>query len=571
MTTDLETAPPLDFIRARITDDIKKGLNDGQLATRFPPEPNGYLHIGHAKAICLNFGVAAEWPQGHCFLRMDDTNPEKEHMEYVQAIVDDVRWMGFEWVGEVRFASNYFERLYEFAQQLVVAGKAYVCSLSAAEIRRYRGTLTEPGRDSPYRNRNVDDNLDLFHRMRAGEFPNGTHVLRAKIDMASPNLNMRDPTLYRIKHSNHYRAGDEWCIYPMYDFTQCVSDAIEGVTHSLCTLEFQDHRPLYDWVLDELDEDFEPRPRQIEFSRLSLEYAVMSKRILTRLVADGLVAGWNDPRMPTISGLRRRGFTPRSIREFCARIGITKKDHMIEMSALENCIRGDLDQDAPRVMGVLRPVKVVILNYPEGGEEQLVAHNHPNRPELGTREVWFSREIFIEQEDFMENPPKKFFRLSPGREVRLRYAYLIRCEEVVRDVSTGRIEEIRCTYDPGSRGGNAPDGRKVKGTLHWVCARRSLQAEVRLYDRLFNVANPLLADGDLHEHLNPDSLESLQGCRVEAALANPDLETRYQFERQGYFIADGEDSRPDTPVFNRIVTLRDTWARLESERRRRGS
>ncbi len=566
MTIEIKPAAALDFIRARIVNDLEKGLNGGVLATRFPPEPNGYLHIGHAKAICLNFGVAAERDGGRCFLRMDDTNPEKENMEYVRAIIDDVHWLGFRWAGEVRFASDYFSKLYQFAQRLVRCGKAYVCSLSAQEIRDYRGTLTESGRDSPYRTRSVDENLDLFSRMRAGEFADGVHVLRAKIDMHSPNLNMRDPTLYRIKRWAHYRAGDQWCIYPMYDFTQCLSDAIEGVTHSLCTLEFQDHRPLYDWVLDELEEDFQPRPRQIEFSRLSLEYAVMSKRILTRLVSDGHVVGWDDPRMPTISGLRRRGFTAQSIREFCARIGVTKKDHMIEMSALENCIRSDLEPQAPRVMGVLRPLKVVIVNYSADGEEQLDAVNHPNRPEMGKRKIWFSREIYIERDDFLEDPPRKFFRLSPGREVRLRYAYLIRCEEVVKNSVTGDIEEIHCTYDPDSRGGNAPDGRKVKGTVHWVCARRSAAAEIRLYDRLFDVANPLAADGDLYEHINPHSLQTLRGCRVETALAKPDPKTRYQFERQGYFVADAQASTADLPVFNRTVTLRDTWAKLEKGR-----
>ena len=548
---------PVNFIRQIIDEDLVTGKHD-KIITRFPPEPNGYLHIGHAKSICLNFGIAQDY-NGLCSLRFDDTNPDKESMEYVESIKDDVRWLGYDWGERLRHASDYFDQLYEFALKLIKDGKAYVDNLSAEEIRQYRGTLTEPGRDSPYRERSVEENLDLFERMRKGEFEDGEYLLRAKIDMASSNINMRDPALYRIRHTDHQMTGDKWCIYPMYDFTHALSDAIEHVTHSLCTLEFEDHRPLYDWCI----ENVEPpsRPRQIEFSRLALDYTIMSKRLLTRLVDENKVSGWDDPRMPTISGLRRRGFTPHSIRDFCERIGITKKDNTIEMGVLENSIREDLDKNSPRVMGVLKSLRVVIENYPDDKTEQLEAANHPNNPEMGSREIPFAKTIYIEQDDFMEDPPKKFFRLAPGREVRLRYAYLITCKDVIKD-DAGNIIELRCTYDPETRGGKTPDGRKVKGTLHWVSAQHAVDAEIRLYDRLFDVPNPLAdKDSDFMLHLNPDSLQKLTNGKVEPGLAHANARQSYQFERQGYFCLDSKDSTPEALVFNRTVTLRDSWSR----------
>jgi glutaminyl-tRNA synthetase len=554
-------AQPVDFIRAIVDEDVSAGRHGGRVATRFPPEPNGYLHIGHAKSICLNFGVAEE-RGGTCNLRFDDTNPTKEDVEYVDAIKEDVRWLGFEWT-ELLFASDYFERLYQFAVQLIRQGQAYVDSLTADEIRAYRGTLTEPGRNSPYRDRSVDENLDLFARMKAGEFADGQHVLRAKIDMASPNLNMRDPTLYRIRHATHHRTGDVWRIYPMYDFAHPLSDALEGITHSLCTLEFEDHRPLYDWLVGSLiSPDPDKRPQQIEFARLNLNYTVMSKRKLLQLVQQGLVDGWDDPRMPTITGLRRRGYTPESIRAFCARIGVAKKENVIDMAQLEHSVREDLNVRAPRVMAVLRPLKVVLTNYPEGQVEQLDVINNPEDASAGTRVVPFSRVLYIERDDFLEDPPKKFFRLSPGKEVRLRCAYFIKCEEVVKGAN-GEIVELRCTYDPATRGGDSPDGRRVKATLHWVSAQHALQAVVRLYDRLFSVEDPeRVPEGKTFlDQLNPQSLETLRDCPVEPSLGGAAPGTRVQFERLGYFAVD-PDSRPDALVFNRTVSLRDTWKKI---------
>ena len=545
---------PTNFIRQIIDNDLAENKNDGKVVTRFPPEPNGYLHVGHAKSICLNFGIALDY-QGQCRLRFDDTNPEKENAEYVDAIQRDVAWLGFQW-SELRYASDYFEQLYTYALDLIRAGKAYVCSLGADEIRAQRGTLTEAGQESPYRNRSVEENLDLFQRMRAGEFADGEHVLRARIDMASPNLNLRDPVLYRIRHAEHYRTGDQWCIYPMYDYTQCISDALEGVTHSLCTLEFEDHRPLYDWVLEQAQTPC--HPQQIEFSRLNLTYTVMSKRHLSELVLHGQVSGWDDPRMPTVSGMRRRGYPASAIRDFCNRAGITKKDNILELSLLETCVRESLD-NSRRALAVLRPLKVVIDNYPEDQTEELKALNHPNDASLGTRKLPFSRVIYIERDDFMEDPPKKFFRLAPGREVRLRYAYFIRCEEVVKDPLSGEILYLRCSYDPETRGGNAPDGRKVKGTIHWVSAAHAVSAEVRLYDRLFQDPHPG-ADTDLQTSLNPESLERLIDARLEPSLADTSPENRFQFERLGYFCLD-TDSTPEQLVFNRIVSLRDSWAK----------
>jgi len=566
-TNDVQTSTtrPLDFIRTIITEDIKSNKHDGQVVTRFPPEPNGYLHIGHAKSICLNFGVALEF-DGVCYMRFDDTNPLKESMEYVESIKADVRWLGFDWGDRLRHSSDYFDQLYDYAVQLIKMGKAYVDSLSADEIRSHRGTLTEPGKSSPYRNRSVEENLELFERMRAGEFEDGAHVLRAKLDMASPNLNMRDPIIYRIRHMAHQMTGDKWCIYPMYDFTQCLSDSIEGVTHSLCTLEFEDHRPLYDWYLDELAVDC--HPQQIEFSRLSLNYTVMSKRILNELVEQGHVSGWDDPRMPTLVGMRRRGYTPAAIRDFSGRVGITKKTNISELSLLENCVREDLEKNTPRRMCVLRPLRVVIDNYPEDQVEEFDAPNHPNDPTMGTRKVPFSRVLYIEGDDFLEDPPKKFFRLAPGREVRLRYAYFVKCTNVVKDPQTGEVTELRCTYDPDTRGGSAPDGRKVKGTLHWVSAEHALEVEARLYDRLFRNANPASDGTDFKASLNPDSIETLTASRVEPSLARAAPETRYQFERQGYFCVDSADSSEEKLVFNRTVTLRDSWAKIEKEQHR---
>ncbi len=552
---------PLDFIRQIISEDLQSGKHSS-IVTRFPPEPNGYLHIGHAKSICLNFGVAGEYG-GRCHLRFDDTNPDKESSEYVEAIKRDVAWLGFDWGVNLHYASDYFKQLHEFALRLINMGKAYVCHLNNEEMREYRGTLTEPGRESPYRNRSVEENLALFAKMKNGALPEGACVLRAKIDMAAPNIIMRDPVLYRILHSHHHRSGDQWCIYPMYDFTHCLSDMLEGITHSLCTLEFENNRALYDWVLDTLQTP--NHPRQIEFARLNLNYTITSKRKLLQLVEEGQVLGWDDPRMPTISGLRRRGYTPAAIRNFCAGIGVGKRDSLIDMGVLENAIRDDLNLHATRVFGVLDPLKVVITNYPEGIEEELIAQNHPQNPDMGSRMLPFGRELFIERADFMENAPKKFFRLSIGREVRLRYAYLITCQEVIKDAS-GEVVELRCTYDPASRGGNAPDGRKVKGTIHWVTATHAVRAELRLYDRLFTVEDP---DGDkehnFKEFLNPDSLQKLSGCLLEPSLALARGEDRFQFERQGYFCLD-QDSDPEGKlVFNRIVSLRDSWEKINPQ------
>ncbi|MDY6910429.1 MAG: glutamine--tRNA ligase/YqeY domain fusion protein [Thermodesulfobacteriota bacterium] len=552
---------PLNFIKAIIEEDLKSGKYGGRVHTRFPPEPNGYLHIGHAKSICLNFGLAAEYG-GLCNLRFDDTNPSKEEVEYVESIQEDVRWLGFDWGDRLYYASDYFERLYEHAIRLIEKGKAYVDSLSSEEIRRYRGTLTEPGRESPYRNRSVEENLDLFQRMRRGEFPDGAHVLRAKIDMASPNLNLRDPVMYRIKHEDHHRTGSRWCVYPMYDYAHCVSDSIEGITHSICTLEFEDHRPLYDWFLDELEIH---HPQQIEFARLNLTRTVMSKRKLLRLVQEGFVNGWDDPRMPTLRGLRRRGYTPEAIRNFCERIGVAKRDSVVDVALLEHCLRENLNKRAPRAMAVLRPLKLTLVDYPEGRVEALDAVNNPEDASMGTRKVPFSRELFIERDDFREDPPGKFFRLAPGREVRLRYGYYITCVDVVKDGTTGEVKEILCTHDPETRGGWSPDGRKVKGTIHWVSAPHAVEAVVRLYDHLFLKENPAdVAEGeDFVNHINPRSMEVLKGCRVEPSLADAGPGVTYQFERLGYFCADSMDSRPGAPVFNRAVSLRDTWAKIE--------
>ncbi len=553
-----------DFIRTKIAEDLEAGKNEGRVVTRFPPEPNGYLHIGHAKSICLNFGVAQENAGGVCHMRFDDTNPTKEEVEYAESIMRDVRWLGFDWGDKLFYASDYFEQFYAYAVQLIKMCKAYVCSLPAEEIRAYRGTLTEPGKNSPFRMRSVEENLDLFQRMRAGEFADGSHILRAKIDMASPNLNMRDPAIYRIRKTSHHRTGDAWCIYPMYDYAHCLSDAIEKITHSLCTLEFEDHRPLYDWVLDTLQTPY--HPQQIEFARLNLTFTVMSKRKLLQLVNEKLVSGWDDPRMLTISGLRRRGYPPAAIRNFCELIGISKKESRIDMGVLENCVREDLNEHAPRAMAVLRPLKVVIDNYPDDLVEEMVADNHPKRPELGTRKVPFCKEIYIEQDDFMAEPAPKFFRLGPGREVRLRSAYLITCKSMEMDPATGEIVAVHCTYDPQSRGGSAPDGRKVKGTLHWVSARHGVKAEVRLYDRLFRSEDPEADKAvDFKENLNPDSLTILADCVLEPALAQDSAGRHYQFERQGYFYADPVACAAGGLVFNRVVGLRDTWAKVQGE------
>jgi len=548
--------PPSDFIRQIVTADVQAGKNQGRVVTRFPPEPNGYLHIGHAKSICLNFGVAREFG-GVCHLRFDDTNPAKEDVEYVDAIQENVRWLGFDWQDKLFYASDYFPRLYEFALELIRKGRAFVCHLSPDEMRAYRGTLTEPGRNSPYRDRSVEENLALFEDMRAGRVEEGVCVLRARIDMSSPNLNLRDPVIYRVKRAPHHRTGEQWCIYPMYDYAHALSDAIEGITHSLCTLEFEDHRPLYDWVLDNLDVPC--HPQQIEFARLNLSYTVMSKRKLLELVEGGYVDGWDDPRMPTLAGMRRRGVTPEAIRDFCERIGMAKRDSMVDVAMLEHSIRDDLNRRAPRVMAVLRPLKVVIENYPEGQVEEMDAVNNPEDPGAGARKVPFSRVLYIERDDFREDPPKKFFRLSPGREVRLRYAYLVTCTGVVKDDS-GEVVELRCTYDPATRGGNTPDGRKVKSTIHWVSAPHAFEAEVRLYDRLFQVENPgAEKDGeDYKKHLNPASLEVLRGCKLEPGLAVATPGSLFQFERQGYFCVDAK-----LGGFNRTVSLKDAWARIE--------
>jgi glutaminyl-tRNA synthetase len=553
-----DAAAPLDFIRSIVTDDVKGRKNGGRVATRFPPEPNGYLHIGHAKSICLNFGVAQEFG-GTCNLRFDDTNPTKEDVEYVDSIQEDVRWLGFEWHDRPYYASDYFERLYSYAVHLIENGLAYVDSLTAEEIRAYRGTLTAPGKESPYRDRTIAENLDLFTRMRAGEFPDGALVLRAKIDMASPNINMRDPVLYRIRRAHHHRTGDTWCIYPMYDFAHSPSDAIEHITHSLCTLEFEDHRPLYDWLIEHLP--VPSKPRQIEFARLNLTYTVLSKRKLLELVEEGHVSGWDDPRMPTIVGMRRRGYTPEAIRAFCDRIGVAKRENMVDVALLEHAVREDLNRRAPRVMGVLDPVRVVIENYPESQTEEFEVGNNPEDAAAGTRRVPFSRVLYIERDDFRENPPKKFFRLSPGREVRLRGAYLVTCTGVVKDAATGAIAELRCTYDPETRGGDAPDRRKVKSTLHWVSAAHAVAAEVRLYDRLFNSENPG-ASHDYRQDLNPQSLEVVRNGMMEPSVVGAAAGMRYQFERVGYFCVD-PDSTPERLVFNRTVGLKDTWAKIE--------
>jgi glutaminyl-tRNA synthetase len=556
---------PVDFIRAIVVDDNRTGKWGGRVVTRFPPEPNGYLHIGHAKSICLNFSIAAENEGGRCHLRFDDTNPVKEEAEYVESIKADIRWLGWDWGEHLYYASDYFEQMYEYAVRLIKAGKAYVCDLSADQIREYRGTLTEPGRNSPCRNRSVEENLDLFERMRAGEFADGSRTLRAKIDMASPNLNMRDPVMYRIVHATHHRTGDKWCIYPMYDWAHGLEDSIEGITHSICTLEFENHRPLYDWFLDQLGVH---HSQQIEFARLNLSYTVMSKRKLLQLVQEDLIDGWNDPRMPTISGMRRRGYSPAAIRDFCKRIGVNKFNSTVDIALLEHCVRQDLNRHSPRVMAVLRPLKVVIDNYPEEKVEQLDAVNNPEDPAAGTREVPFSRELYIERDDFMEEPPKKFFRLAPGREVRLRYAYFITCTDVVKN-DKGEVVELHCRYDPATRGGDAPDGRKVKSTLHWVSAHHALPAEVRLYDHLFTKENPDdVAEGaDFTSNLNPTSLQVLDNCRVEPSLADTEPLSRCQFERLGYFCVD-PDSSKDTLIFNRTVSLRDTWAKIQKARKK---
>ena len=554
-----EAAVSRDFIRTIIDEDLKNGKHTS-IMTRFPPEPNGYLHIGHAKSICLNFGIANEF-NGLCNMRFDDTNPTKEEVEYVESIVEDVRWVGFDWGDRLNYASDYFGQLYDWAVELIQKGKAYVCSLSADEIREYRGTLTEPGKDSPYRNRSVEENLDLFGRMKDGEFKEGEHVLRAKIDMTSPNINLRDPVIYRIRHESHHRTGDKWCIYPMYDYTHGLSDSIEGITHSICTMEYEDHRPLYDWFLDAIDTPC--HPRQIEFARLNLNYTVMSKRKLLTLVNNGHVSSWDDPRMPTISGMRRRGYTPEAIRNFCDRIGIAKRESIVDFALLEYCVREDLNRVVPRVMGVLKPLKLVIDNYPEELVEELDCPYHPENESMGSRKVPFSKVLYIEQDDFMEDPPKKFFRLAPGREVRLRYAYYVTCEKVVKDEETGEVLEVHCTYDPETKGGWSEDGRKVRGTLHWVPAAHALSVEVRLYDRLFTVEDPAGGkDSDFASFINPNSLEILKECFVEPSLMGAPPGSHYQFERIGYFCVDPKDSTKDSLVFNRTVTLRDSWAKI---------
>ncbi|MFQ6028793.1 MAG: glutamine--tRNA ligase/YqeY domain fusion protein [Dehalococcoidia bacterium] len=562
--TSTDSTISTDFIRTKINEDLESNKYEGRVVTRFPPEPNGYLHIGHAKAICLNFGVAGEYPGGISHLRFDDTNPTREEVEYVDSIQEDVRWLGYDWGDHLYYASDYFEQLYQFAEQLIRQGDAYVDSLSAEEIRLYRGTLTEPGRESPYRTRSVEENLDLFLRMRAGEFADGTHVLRAKIDMASPNLNMRDPTLYRIRKVTHHRTGDQWGIYPMYDYAHSISDSLERITHSLCTLEFEDHRPLYDWVQEALGIY---RSQQIEFARLALSHTVMSKRLLRQLVEEGRVSGWDDPRMPTLSALRRRGYTPSAIRNFCDHISVAKRNSVVEIGLLEHFIREELNQTAPRVMAVLNPVKLIIDNYPEGQVQEFEAVNNPEDPEAGTRRVPFSREIYIEREDFREDPPSRFFRLAPGREVRLRYACYVTCTDVVKDPQTGEITELHCTYDPESLGGSTPDGRRVRGTLHWVSVPHAVPAEVRLYDYLFLDPSPDDDDEegerDFKSLLNPNSLEVLTDCKVEPSLTQAQPGDRYQFERQGYFCVDSKDSRQEALVFNRTLSLRDSWARIE--------
>ena len=552
---NIDGPKPVNFIREIIDEDLKMNKNDGRVHTRFPPEPNGYLHIGHAKSICLNFGIARDY-NGLCNLRFDDTNPSKEELEYVESIKEDVRWLGFDWQDREFYASDYFRQLYDYAVSIIKKGKAYVCDLTGEEIREYRGTLTQPGKESPYRNRTVEENLDLFTRMRNGEFPDGLRTLRAKIDIASPNVNMRDPIMYRILRATHHRTGDNWCIYPMYDWAHGQSDSIEGITHSLCTLEFEDHRPLYNWFIEQLGIH---HPQQIEFARLNLSYTVMSKRRLLQLVEEGHVTGWNDPRMPTITGLRRRGYTPESIRHFADRIGVAKRENMIDVALLEDSLRDDLNKRAMRVMAILRPLKVIIDNYPDTVEE-LDAVNNPEDPAMGSRKIPFSKEIYIEQDDFREDPPKKYFRLSPGTEVRLRYAYIIKCVKVVKNEKTGEIVKVHCTYDPETKSGSSQSQRKVKGTIHWVSVHHSLNAEVRLYDRLFSVENP--GDDEWKNYLNKNSLEILKNCQLEINLARAKPKDRYQFERLGYFCVD-YDSTTERPIFNRTVSLRDTWAKIE--------
>lgn len=552
----------LNFIQAKVEKDLKTDKYNGRVHTRFPPEPNGYLHIGHAKSICLNFGLARDYKGGLCNIRFDDTNPIKEEEEYVNSMIEDVHWLGFDWQDRLYYASDYYDQLYEWAVQLIKAGKAYVDSLSAEKIREYRGTLTKPGKDSPHRNRSIEENLDLFERMQKGEFKDGEHVLRAKIDMASPNMNMRDPVMYRILHATHHRTGDKWCVYPMYDWAHGQSDSIEGITHSICTLEFEAHRPLYDWFLKELGVY---KPEQIEFARLNLSHTLMSKRKLLQLVEEDHVDGWDDPRMPTISGLRRRGYTPESIREFAERIGVAKSDNMVEISLLEHCLREDLNRRASRVMAVLKPLKVIITNYPQDKTEEMEAVNNPEDQKAGSRLIPFSREIYIEREDFREDPPRKYFRLAPGREVRLKHAYYITCDKVIKDDKSGEVTELHCSYDPDSKGGWTNDGRKVKGTLHWVSANDAIDIEVRLFDHLFLSENPDSAEEneDFRSLLNPNSIEVIHHCKAEPLLANASGENRYQFLRQGYFFFDSKDSKPGNPVFNRTVSLRDTWARIE--------
>lgn len=555
--TQPNNPPPTDFIRDFIEDDLRTNKNDGIVAVRFPPEPNGYIHIGHAKSVCLNFGIAAQYG-GTCNLRMDDTDPAGESLEYVESIIHDIHWLGFDWQERLFFASDYFEQLYQFAVALIKAGKAYVCSLSAEETREHRGSFTEPGIDSPYRNRSVEENLDLFARMRAGEFPDGIHVLRAKIDMAATNIVMRDPIMYRIKREPHFRTGTDWVIYPMYDFAHCLSDALEGITYSICTLEFENNRPLYDWFVEQLIPG--RRPRQIEFARLNVSYTVLSKRRLIELVEKKYVSGWDDPRMPTVAGMRRRGYTPEAIRKFAAVIGVAKNDNLVDVALLEHCVREDLNERAPRAMAVLRPLRVVIDNYPENQVEEFECPNHPQNPEMGTRKVPFARVLYIEQDDFLEDPPRKYHRLGPGREVRLRNAYVIRYENMVKNEKTGEIEDIHCTYDPETRNAPPADGRKIPGVIHWVAADHAVPAEVRLYDRLFRVPEP--KDENYTADLNPDSLATLTDCYVETNLKDVTPGTGYQFERLGYFCSDLKDSRPGKPVFNRIVPLRDSWAKI---------
>jgi glutaminyl-tRNA synthetase len=556
--TQVTTSNPTDFIRDIIDDDVKTNKNDGRVATRFPPEPNGYIHIGHAKSVCLNFGIAAQY-NGTCNLRLDDTDPLGESMEFVESIIRDIRWLGFDWGDRLFYASDYFEKIYQFAVELIKSGNAYVCSLSPDEVREQRGTFTEPGKESPYRNRSVEENLDMFQRMRAGEFADGAHTLRAKIDMASPNIVLRDPVIYRIKREPHYRTATQWVIYPMYDFAHCLSDALEGITYSICTLEFENNRPLYDWIVERLITG--SRPRQIEFARLNLSYTVLSKRRLIELVKKEYVNGWDDPRMPTVTGMRRRGYTPEAIRNFCAQIGVAKNDNLIDVALLEHCVREDLNQHAPRAMCVLRPLRVVIDNYPENQVEQFECANHPQNPDMGTREVPFSKVLYIERDDFMENPPKKYHRLGPGREVRLRNAYIIKFENMVKNERTGEVVELHCTYDPQTRNAPPADGRKVPGVIHWVSAGHCVPAEVRLYDRLFSTENPGNEGDDFIKHMNPNSLEILTTCYAERGLNNAAPVSQYQFERLGYFCVD-LDSVAGKPVFNRVVQLRDSWAKI---------